>query len=132
MPYTSRYNGPDLTPEERDLKTALRDYTTSGATARDWVPVAALMRTYRTYLAQKQAKQRRSFDPEDTIAPLTIRQLGRAMRRAFPDIGRCTYRHYNGRQIWGYAGLIGPESIDTPSPHVTLANVLPRSLMNRA
>jgi hypothetical protein len=110
MPYTSQYNGPDLTQEEIDVRASLRRYSTAGASQFDWVPVAVLFRAYRNWCALHRWQN----DP-DAPQKLTVRQFGRAVRRVFKTI-RPRKRTYHGNQQWGYAGLIGDDSIVTPAP----------------
>jgi len=110
MGYTSRYNGPDLTPEERDVAEALRRYSDradKGANTSEWTPTALLYRAYRYW----RAEHRWRFDPDAPVL-LTVRQFGRAVRRLFPSATRCR-RSYNGRQQWGYCRLVGPESVES-------------------
>src|ERR1700733_536061 len=78
MPYTSKYNGPDLTPEEIDVRASLRRYSTAGASEFDWVPVAILYRAYRNWCALHRWQL--DFDAPQK---LTVRQFGRAVRRGF-------------------------------------------------
>jgi hypothetical protein len=113
MPYTSRYNGPNLTPEESEVKSALHQYTTDRATTLDWVPLAALRRTYLQWRAENRARLRAG--PGELPQALTVRQFGRAMGRVFPGIVCCA-RSYCGQQQRGYAGLLGPESVVTKLP----------------
>lgn len=108
MSYTSRYTGPDLTPEERDVADALRHYSddpVKGATTVDFVPTALLYSAYLLWMAQHHWR----YDPE-APARLTPRQFGRAVRRNFPLASRCR-RSHSGRQRWGYSGIVGPESL---------------------
>lgn len=105
MTYTSRHNGPDLTPEEQDARTALVDYTSEDATCADWVPTTVLYRIYRHW----RGANRWRHDPE-APPPLTPRQFGRAIRRLFPAATRCR-RRYHGKEHYGYCHITGPECI---------------------
>lgn len=108
MSYTSRYEGVDLTPEEQDIRAALAAYTAHEATDADWVPTMQLARAYRRWLAVHRWR----YDPE-AHKPLTVRQLGRAIRRLYPHARRC-FRRYHAKRCWGYTKLRGPESIRSP------------------
>lgn len=113
MLYTSRYAGPDLTPEEQHVAASLRGYSddpAAGATAADWVPTWLLLHAYWRW----RAKHRWRFDP-DAPDRLTLRQFGRAVRRIFPHAQRCR-RRYCGRSAWGYAHLSGPDSQQSRRP----------------
>lgn len=108
MPYTSRENSPVLTAEELDVKAALSEYSSEGASWADWVPTAILLRLYRSWLA----RYRWQFEP-GAPDPLTYRQFGRAICRVFPDADRCR-RSYHGRKCrWGYCRIIGPDSVQS-------------------
>lgn len=107
MPYTSREDGPALTPEERDVRTALAAYGTAGASCCDWCPTAALRQAYHDWHARTYWRGESDVPPR-----LTVRQFGRAVRRVFPGVQR-RKRAYGKRQ-WGYAGLTGPMSVVTP------------------
>jgi len=110
VPYTSRFGGPDLIPEEHDVATALAAYARAQATFRDWVPTSALWRAYCDWRACYRWRR------DDEQAPaLTVRQFGRAVRRVFPGVHRCK-RSFHGKQQWGYATLCGPESVVTRQP----------------
>lgn len=109
MPYTGRNCAPELTPEEKDVKKALSAYSTADASGFDWVAVAELYRRYCDWRLRAYQK----YDP-DGYPLLTIRQFGRAVRRVFPKLNRLHRRSFQGVQLWGYAGLRGPDSIITP------------------
>ncbi len=104
MPYTSRFNGP-LTPEEQDVRAALRLCTTEGATPHDWTPTGNLWQTYCTWHAEHRSKFN-PYHPEQ----LTRRQFGRAVRRVFPGVMRRKRGRVRQEQ-WGYAGMLSPFSV---------------------
>jgi hypothetical protein len=113
MAYTSRYDGPDPTPEEREAKAALAHYTddpAQGVSTSHWIPTALLYRSYLSWRASKY--QRFNLDAPDK---LTARQFGRALRRIFPRAIR-RKRSYHGQQQWGYSHLHGSNSVLSPDP----------------
>jgi hypothetical protein len=104
-----------LTPEEVDVKSALRDYVSfsDGATVSDWCPLAPLYRQYLESIAD------RPYDPEGPDR-LNIRQFGAALLRVYPDLdaldekGNRVYRVQQtvaAKRVWGYLGLKGPHSL---------------------
>lgn len=101
MAYTSRYAGPDLTAEEREVQAALRGYSSSGAARTDWVPTSAL---WQAYCAWRLQQHQRRFDP-DRPPKLTINQFGRALRRVFPGIERHRRESNKRARTYGYLGL---------------------------
>jgi len=108
MAYTSRYDGPELTVEESTAAASVFDYGTVRATNYDWTPAVCLWRSYCDWWAANRWR----YDP-NSPPKLTRRQFGRAVRRLFPSVRR-RKRSFQGRPQWGYAGLIGPESVVTP------------------
>jgi hypothetical protein len=104
LPYTSRYRGPDLTPEERDVA----GYSTDGTTSLDWTPVAILYRRYLDWFA------RTHWADFDAPARLTVRGVRRCKRAA-------ARRH----RRWGYAYLEGPFSVVTPPPRRSTTSTAP-------
>ena len=111
-----------LTAEEYDVLQSLRDYTDDPDKAgmNDFVPTRKLYQTYRDWHAQHCS----ALDPEAT-SPLTKSQFGSALKRVFPHLAdewdselqnwdtRRVRRRVNGKLVWGYCCLKGPESVQT-------------------
>lgn len=125
-PYRDRSDW--LTDEEWEVQQALKDYTYNPEDIRAFVPTRVLYATYRRHAAQQQFR-----DP--TTATLTQQQFGVALGRVFgfkelgvvanDDYGRHpnrVRRTWHGKQMWGYLGLVGPETIysrDAPGRPIT-------------
>jgi hypothetical protein len=127
MPYTGRYAGPELTPEEQDVRAALFAYSPQDASEFEWVPVSVLYRVYCDWWARKHWR----YDP-DQYARLSIMQFGRAVRRVYRRSLRRCKRSFHGRQQWGYANMRGPLSVTTPPPRLknSLVRVCPPGRMD--
>lgn len=119
MSYTSRYDGPDLLPEERDVKAALARCCMPSSSDSDWTPITPLYLAYvRRHLERFQTREALDDHPK-----LTRRQFGHALRRVYPGIRRCKRAASFRRKCWGYAGLSGPFSIITPPPRTRVNHV---------
>lgn len=107
-----------LLPEEEDIQRALKDYTADPDKAHpdDFVPTKVLHDTYCRYARQMAG------DP-DTPPPLNISSFGAALMVVFPDLDNRdpetghndskVRRTYHGKPMWGYRGIVGPESVRT-------------------
>lgn len=84
--------------------SSLSEYTTTGATAFDFVPSCVLYRTYLTFL-------HRFVRDNDSPDILNTRQFGVALVRVLGLEGRRVRHQIAGKQVWGYTGILGPGSI---------------------
>lgn len=111
-----RDHGERQTPEEYDVRRALKDYTDDWPPddprrLRAFIPTARLYETYRTYI--NSVPQWGGEDP-----PLTLIKFAVVLRRVFPELtllpraGKA-FRSYDRKRVWGIVGLWGPGCILT-------------------
>jgi len=114
-PYRNRSDY--LTDEEIEVQQALKDYEWQPDNHQAFVPTRVLYQVYRRYIAQLAWR-------EPTTTNLSMQQFGVVLGRLFPfeDEGvmanerpgrhpNRVRRTYHGRRMWGYLGLVGPETI---------------------
>jgi len=116
-PYRDRMDM--LTDEEWEVQQALEVYEFQPENERAFVPTRVLYAAYRRSIAQRQFR-----DPMTTV--LSQQQFGVALGRVFSfketglvaneEGGRHpnrVRRTWHGQRMWGYLGLVGPETIES-------------------
>ena len=101
-----RYKTYQLSPEECELKHALREYTYDPERTTAFCAINVLFTEYQRYTMQLSHR-------EYGVVTLTRQQFGIALRRVFGLASTDRSRRWlNGTRVYGYVGFVGPGSID--------------------
>lgn len=108
-----------LTDEEWEVQQALKDYRWEPDRDDAFVPTRVLYQVYRQFVGGLQWR-------EAGTSTLSMQQFGVALSRVYPfhdegpDAGsdpsrppNRVRRTWHGKRMWGYLGLVGPETVAT-------------------